>query len=139
MIACSNNFSSDAELICHDCRLMPESVLATPKEKKLSGRQWFESGRMVFFCPYCLYLDALNRHFLCYKFKAYNLLHVTKIYVEHWINLLVKNFLLCLQNETLTIEMIIRNVVSLVSHKIIKISTITPSSLVKMCPSFWIR
>ena len=26
-------------------RLMPESALTTTKEKKLSGRQWFESGR----------------------------------------------------------------------------------------------
>jgi len=26
---------------------MPESVLSAPKEKKLSGRQWFESGRAV--------------------------------------------------------------------------------------------
>lgn len=24
---------------------MPESALTAPKEKKLSGRQWFESGR----------------------------------------------------------------------------------------------
>ncbi|GFZ04241.1 ubiquitin-conjugating enzyme family protein [Actinidia rufa] len=24
---------------------MPESALSAPKEKKLSGRQWFESGR----------------------------------------------------------------------------------------------
>lgn len=26
-------------------RLMPESVLLAPKEKKLTGRQWFQSGR----------------------------------------------------------------------------------------------
>lgn len=26
-------------------RLMPESALSAPKEKKLTGRQWFESGR----------------------------------------------------------------------------------------------
>lgn len=26
-------------------RLMPESALTAPKDKKLSGRQWFESGR----------------------------------------------------------------------------------------------
>lgn len=26
-------------------RLMPESALTAPKEKKLTGRQWFESGR----------------------------------------------------------------------------------------------
>lgn len=26
-------------------RLMPESALSAPKEKRLSGRQWFESGR----------------------------------------------------------------------------------------------
>jgi hypothetical protein len=24
---------------------MPESALTAPKEKKLTGRQWFESGR----------------------------------------------------------------------------------------------
>lgn len=27
---------------------MPESALTAPKEKKLTGRQWFESGRAVF-------------------------------------------------------------------------------------------
>lgn len=26
-------------------RLMPESALTAPKDKKLTGRQWFESGR----------------------------------------------------------------------------------------------
>jgi hypothetical protein len=36
----------EAELALERAKLMPESVLATPKEKKLSGRQWFESGRM---------------------------------------------------------------------------------------------
>ncbi|KAL0319341.1 UNVERIFIED_CONTAM: RWD domain-containing protein 1 [Sesamum angustifolium] len=29
----------------HHLRLMPDSALTAPKEKKLSGRQWFESGR----------------------------------------------------------------------------------------------
>uniref|UniRef100_A0A453EWV9 Uncharacterized protein n=1 Tax=Aegilops tauschii subsp. strangulata TaxID=200361 RepID=A0A453EWV9_AEGTS len=29
------------------CRLMPESALTAPKEKKLSGRQYFESGRHI--------------------------------------------------------------------------------------------
>jgi len=33
--------------ICFNFRLMPESVLTAPKEKKLGGRQWFESGRAV--------------------------------------------------------------------------------------------
>lgn len=28
-------------------RLMPESALTAPKEKKLSGRQYFESGRHI--------------------------------------------------------------------------------------------
>ena len=27
---------------------MPESALTAPKEKKLTGRQWFESGKAVF-------------------------------------------------------------------------------------------
>lgn len=36
----------EAELALERAKLMPESVLATSKEKKLSGRQWFESGRM---------------------------------------------------------------------------------------------
>jgi hypothetical protein len=27
------------------CRLMPDSALTAPKEKKLTGRQYFESGR----------------------------------------------------------------------------------------------
>ncbi|XP_058743566.1 uncharacterized protein LOC131616293 isoform X1 [Vicia villosa] len=36
----------EAELALERAKLMPESVLATPKEKKLSGRQWFETGRM---------------------------------------------------------------------------------------------
>jgi len=26
---------------------MPDSALSAPKEKKLTGRQWFESGRAV--------------------------------------------------------------------------------------------
>ena len=28
---------------------MPESALTAPKEKKLTGRQWFESGKAVYF------------------------------------------------------------------------------------------
>lgn len=36
----------EAELALERAKLMPESVLATSKEKKLTGRQWFESGRM---------------------------------------------------------------------------------------------
>nr|AFK49589.1 unknown [Medicago truncatula] len=36
----------EAGLALERAKLMPESVLATSKEKKLSGRQWFESGRM---------------------------------------------------------------------------------------------
>ncbi|KAG5000704.1 hypothetical protein JHK87_021776 [Glycine soja] len=35
----------EAELALERAKLMPESVLSAPKEKKLSGRQWFESGR----------------------------------------------------------------------------------------------
>ena len=45
---------------------MPESALTAPKEKKLSGRQWFESGRAAAVCHFFLTLspphivDALN-------------------------------------------------------------------------------
>ncbi|KAL5579396.1 hypothetical protein UlMin_011838 [Ulmus minor] len=35
----------EAELALERAKLMPESALTTTKEKKLSGRQWFESGR----------------------------------------------------------------------------------------------
>ncbi|XP_029129181.1 RWD domain-containing protein 1 [Cajanus cajan] len=35
----------EAELALERAKLMPEAALAAPKEKKLSGRQWFESGR----------------------------------------------------------------------------------------------
>ncbi|KAB1218453.1 RWD domain-containing protein 1 [Morella rubra] len=35
----------EAELALERAKLMPESALAAPKEKRLSGRQWFESGR----------------------------------------------------------------------------------------------
>ncbi|XP_057732694.1 uncharacterized protein LOC130947998 [Arachis stenosperma] len=35
----------EAELALERAKLMPESALTAPKEKKLSGRQWFESGR----------------------------------------------------------------------------------------------
>ncbi|XP_059640493.1 uncharacterized protein LOC132282740 [Cornus florida] len=35
----------EAELALERAKLMPESALAVPKEKKLTGRQWFESGR----------------------------------------------------------------------------------------------
>ncbi|XP_057514500.1 uncharacterized protein LOC130796202 isoform X2 [Actinidia eriantha] len=35
----------EAELALERAKLMPESALSAPKEKKLSGRQWFESGR----------------------------------------------------------------------------------------------
>ncbi|RVX17115.1 RWD domain-containing protein 1 [Vitis vinifera] len=37
----------EAELALERAKLMPESALTAPKEKKLSGRQWFESGRAV--------------------------------------------------------------------------------------------
>lgn len=40
------------------CRLMPESALTAPKEKKLTGRQWFESGRAI---------AVSNFFFLCAK------------------------------------------------------------------------
>ncbi|KAK8959349.1 hypothetical protein KSP40_PGU006033 [Platanthera guangdongensis] len=42
----------EAELALQRAKLMPESALASSKEKKLSGRQWFESGRAsaVIFC-----------------------------------------------------------------------------------------
>lgn len=36
----------EAELALERAKLMPESALAAPKEKRLSGRQWFESGRV---------------------------------------------------------------------------------------------
>ncbi|XP_039005839.1 RWD domain-containing protein 1-like [Hibiscus syriacus] len=35
----------EAELALERAKLMPESALTVPKEKKLTGRQWFESGR----------------------------------------------------------------------------------------------
>ncbi|EAY74527.1 hypothetical protein OsI_02417 [Oryza sativa Indica Group] len=35
----------EAELALQRAKLMPESALTAPKEKKLSGRQYFESGR----------------------------------------------------------------------------------------------
>lgn len=35
----------EAELALERAKLMPESALTVTKEKKLSGRQWFESGR----------------------------------------------------------------------------------------------
>ncbi|KAK1436877.1 hypothetical protein QVD17_02661 [Tagetes erecta] len=35
----------EAELALERAKLMPESALAAPKEKRLTGRQWFESGR----------------------------------------------------------------------------------------------
>ncbi|XP_068651928.1 uncharacterized protein [Aristolochia californica] len=35
----------EAELALERAKLMPESALTTTKEKKLAGRQWFESGR----------------------------------------------------------------------------------------------
>ncbi|XP_077211376.1 ubiquitin-conjugating enzyme family protein [Tasmannia lanceolata] len=37
----------EAELALERAKLMPESALLAPKEKKLAGRQWFESGRAV--------------------------------------------------------------------------------------------
>ncbi|KAL3511712.1 hypothetical protein ACH5RR_024429 [Cinchona calisaya] len=35
----------EAELALERAKLMPDSALTAPKEKKLTGRQWFESGR----------------------------------------------------------------------------------------------
>ncbi|KAG4146088.1 hypothetical protein ERO13_D05G135550v2 [Gossypium hirsutum] len=35
----------EAELALERVKLMPESALTAPKEKKLTGRQWFENGR----------------------------------------------------------------------------------------------
>ncbi|KAA8541710.1 hypothetical protein F0562_022862 [Nyssa sinensis] len=35
----------EAELALERAKLMPESALTTTKDKKLAGRQWFESGR----------------------------------------------------------------------------------------------
>ncbi|XP_047334542.1 RWD domain-containing protein 1 [Impatiens glandulifera] len=35
----------EAELALEKAKLMPESALSSTKEKKLSGRHWFESGR----------------------------------------------------------------------------------------------
>lgn len=37
----------EAELALQRAKLMPDSALSAPKEKKLTGRQWFESGRAV--------------------------------------------------------------------------------------------
>lgn len=41
---------------------MPESALAAPKEKRLSGRQWFESGRAAAVCY--SYLTILPSHII---------------------------------------------------------------------------
>ncbi|KAM7471810.1 hypothetical protein LguiA_009993 [Lonicera macranthoides] len=35
----------EAELALEKAKLMPETALAAPKERKLTGRQWFETGR----------------------------------------------------------------------------------------------
>ncbi|KAJ0263847.1 hypothetical protein HA466_0023000 [Hirschfeldia incana] len=35
----------EAELALELTKLMPESAFTAPKEKKLTGRQWFESGK----------------------------------------------------------------------------------------------
>ncbi|KAI3814934.1 hypothetical protein L1987_14583 [Smallanthus sonchifolius] len=35
----------EAELALERAKLLPESALVTTKEKKLTGRQWFQSGR----------------------------------------------------------------------------------------------
>ncbi|MBS2599839.1 hypothetical protein KFY57_27380, partial [Salmonella enterica subsp. enterica serovar Typhimurium] len=35
----------EAEIALERAKIMPESALTAPKEKKLAGRQWFESGR----------------------------------------------------------------------------------------------
>ncbi|KAA8540309.1 hypothetical protein F0562_024128 [Nyssa sinensis] len=35
----------EAELALEKAKLLPESALTAPKEKRLTGRQWFESGR----------------------------------------------------------------------------------------------
>lgn len=37
----------EAEIALERAKLMPDSALNAPKEKKLTGRQWFESGRAV--------------------------------------------------------------------------------------------
>lgn len=37
----------EAELALERAKLMPDSALTTTKEKRLTGRQWFESGRAV--------------------------------------------------------------------------------------------
>ncbi|KAL6496972.1 hypothetical protein OROGR_028901 [Orobanche gracilis] len=37
----------EAELALERAKLMPDSALTAPKEKKLTGRQWFESGRAL--------------------------------------------------------------------------------------------
>lgn len=37
----------EAEIALERAKLMPDSALTAPKEKKLTGRQWFESGRAV--------------------------------------------------------------------------------------------
>ncbi|KAL6559949.1 hypothetical protein OROGR_005066 [Orobanche gracilis] len=37
----------EAELALERAKLIPDSALTAPKEKKLTGRQWFESGRAL--------------------------------------------------------------------------------------------
>uniref|UniRef100_A0A2P2MTV3 RWD domain-containing protein 1 isoform X2 n=1 Tax=Rhizophora mucronata TaxID=61149 RepID=A0A2P2MTV3_RHIMU len=36
----------EAELALERAKLMPDSALTAPKERKLTGRQWFETGRV---------------------------------------------------------------------------------------------
>ena len=40
---------------------MPESALTAPKEKKLTGRQWFESGRAAGVIYFPRYGPLLNQ------------------------------------------------------------------------------
>ncbi|XP_020528870.1 RWD domain-containing protein 1 isoform X2 [Amborella trichopoda] len=53
----------EAELALERAKLLPDSVLGAPKEKKLTGRQWFESGRASVFVEmfYILYRKVLPK------------------------------------------------------------------------------
>ncbi|CAI9114259.1 OLC1v1014937C1 [Oldenlandia corymbosa var. corymbosa] len=51
----------EAELALERAKLMPDAALAAPKDKKLTGRQWFESGRAasVRFFAFCTSLKCV--------------------------------------------------------------------------------
>ncbi|KAL2516324.1 RWD domain-containing protein 1 [Forsythia ovata] len=61
----------EAELALERAKLMPDSALAAPKEKKLTGRQWFESTDDVSFVVNLLNL-SLTFHEIFIRFMKAN-------------------------------------------------------------------